>query len=199
MKNLDKKAEKGSLRSVGLMTEHDVYLFREGTHTRLYDLMGSHLESVDGQAGCRFAVWAPNAEQVTVIGDFNGWDRHATRSCRATTAPASGRASSPAVAQGDRYKYHIVSRHGRLSRRQGRSLRRPLPKSRRATASRVWDLDYALGRRRVDGTAPRSQCARRADVDLRGAPRLVAARARRGQPLADLPRDGAAARRSRQG
>ena len=56
------------------MTDHDIYLFREGSHMRLYDRLGAHPDVVDGEAGCRFGVWAPNAARVTVIGDFNGWD-----------------------------------------------------------------------------------------------------------------------------
>jgi 1,4-alpha-glucan branching enzyme len=52
------------------LTEQDLYLFNEGSHFRLADKLGSHL--VDG--GCHFAVWAPNAERVSVVADFNGWD-----------------------------------------------------------------------------------------------------------------------------
>src|ERR1700737_3768213 len=55
------------------LTDHDVYLFREGTHARLYRAFGCHLGEVAGQSGASFAVWAPNAERVSVIGDFNGW------------------------------------------------------------------------------------------------------------------------------
>src|ERR671922_14987 len=52
------------------LTGHDVYLFREGTHSRLYERLGAHVLG----DGTQFAVWAPNAAQVAVIGDFNGWD-----------------------------------------------------------------------------------------------------------------------------
>ena len=51
--------------------EHDAYLFREGTHTRLYERLGCHLDAKRG--GSHFAVWAPNARAVSVIGDWNGW------------------------------------------------------------------------------------------------------------------------------
>src|SRR5438128_1400186 len=53
------------------LTDHDIYLFKEGNHARLYDKLGAHLLS-DGSA--HFAVWAPNARAVSVIGDFNGWN-----------------------------------------------------------------------------------------------------------------------------
>src|SRR6266567_2670833 len=67
---------KAQLRD-GALSEHDVYLFREGTHGRLYRTLGCH----PGASGASFAVWAPNAERVSIIGDFNGWNgrRHPMR------------------------------------------------------------------------------------------------------------------------
>lgn len=61
-----------------LLSDQDVFLFNEGTHRQLYEKLGAHAVEVDGQAGVYFAVWAPNAESVFVIGDFNDWcpDRH---------------------------------------------------------------------------------------------------------------------------
>src|SRR5260370_42233046 len=60
---------------VSLLTDHDVYLFNEGTHFRLYDKLGAHLLTREGVEGTYFAVWAPDAERVTIIGDFNGWNK----------------------------------------------------------------------------------------------------------------------------
>ena len=57
-----------------LFTEYDIHLFKEGSHHRLYEKLGSHPMAVDKAAGTYFAVWAPNAEFVSVVGDFNGWD-----------------------------------------------------------------------------------------------------------------------------
>ncbi len=60
---------------VSRFTEHDIYLFREGSHYKLYENMGSHLMEVGGVQGVYFALWAPNARNVSVIGDFNSWKR----------------------------------------------------------------------------------------------------------------------------
>jgi len=92
------------------LTDDDLYLFNEGTNHRLYNKLGAHVIEQDGKRGTHFAVWAPNAEQVTVIGDFNGWDRGAT--------PMAEQGSSgvwstfvPDLADGALYKYHIRSHH----------------------------------------------------------------------------------------
>ncbi len=59
---------------VSLLTAHDVYLFKQGNHYRLYNKLGSHLCNRQGEIGVLFAVWAPNATSVAVMGDFNDWD-----------------------------------------------------------------------------------------------------------------------------
>src|SRR4051794_24585877 len=59
---------------MSLLTEHDLYLFNEGSHIKLYERLGSHLRTVDGTQGTNFAVWAPDAESVSVMGAFNGWN-----------------------------------------------------------------------------------------------------------------------------
>ena len=58
-----------------LLTAYDLHLFHEGSHGRLYEKMGGRLHSEGGVCGVRFGVWAPNAERVTVVGDFNAWDK----------------------------------------------------------------------------------------------------------------------------
>ncbi|MEO8201942.1 MAG: 1,4-alpha-glucan branching protein GlgB [Gemmatimonadota bacterium] len=91
-----------------LLSEQDIYLFNEGTHLRLYDHLGAHLSTMNGEKGTYFAVWAPAAKSVSVIGQFNEWNpsRH----------PLIAREESgiwegfvPGVEKGDVYKYHIVS------------------------------------------------------------------------------------------
>ena len=59
-----------------MLTEQDIYLFREGTHYRAYEKLGAHPTSAAAadEAGTQFSVWAPNAARVSVVGDFNGWN-----------------------------------------------------------------------------------------------------------------------------
>ena len=56
------------------ISDYDLYLLAQGTHCRAYEKMGAHLGELAGQRGVHFAVWAPNAKQVSVLGDFNGWN-----------------------------------------------------------------------------------------------------------------------------
>ena len=56
-----------------LLTDHDLYLFNEGSHFRMHDRLGAHPRRVGGKEGTVFGVWAPNAEHVSVVGDFNRW------------------------------------------------------------------------------------------------------------------------------
>src|SRR5580765_7157853 len=55
------------------LTDYDLYLLGEGNHNRIYDKLGAHVTEQDRTAGTHFAVWAPNAREVSVIGDFNSW------------------------------------------------------------------------------------------------------------------------------
>src|SRR5689334_12061040 len=90
---------------------HDLHLFNEGTHLCLHEKMGAHLFSRDGVRGVHFAVWAPNAQTVSVIGDFNQWDKTAEL---LIPKEASGIWTGfiPEIEQGARYKFHVVSRAG---------------------------------------------------------------------------------------
>ncbi|MCJ7593881.1 MAG: hypothetical protein MUO52_03800, partial [Desulfobacterales bacterium] len=62
------------LYDISLLTEDDLYLFNEGSHFRLYEKLGAHLLKHKGIDGTTFAVWAPDAEEVSVMGDFNSWN-----------------------------------------------------------------------------------------------------------------------------
>src|SRR5262245_38969014 len=59
--------------TMSLLTDFDLHLLAEGTHSRAYEKLGAHVSLQDGRVGTAFAVWAPNAESVAVVGDFNGW------------------------------------------------------------------------------------------------------------------------------
>jgi 1,4-alpha-glucan branching enzyme len=88
----------------------EVEAFLQGENFRAYEQLGAHLMTVDGVAGTRFGVWAPNAERVQVIGSFNGWNKavHELRNARGSGIWAG---FIPGVVSGTHYKYHVVSRH----------------------------------------------------------------------------------------
>ncbi len=132
------------IHGASLLTEHDVYLFKEGNHFGLYDNLGSHLRTVDGRGGTHFAVWAPNAEKVFVMGDFNGWrnDSHPLACRRDGSGIWEG--FVPLVRKGARYKYFIVSQIGGYRADKGDPFAFYWELSPR-TASRVWDLAYQWG------------------------------------------------------
>jgi 1,4-alpha-glucan branching enzyme len=123
------------------LAEGDIYLFKEGSHGRLYDKLGSYPANVDGVDGTWFAVWAPNAERVSVIGDFNGWT--------ADSAPLSVRDDGSGIwegfvagiGHGAAYKYRVVSRYHGYQADKGDPFAKAWECPPR-TASRVWSLDY---------------------------------------------------------
>ncbi|MCX5784269.1 MAG: 1,4-alpha-glucan branching protein GlgB [Elusimicrobia bacterium] len=131
-----KKLESGAQS----LTDQDIYLFNEGNHVRLYEKFGAHPVIGGPVEGTRFAVWAPNAMAVYVMGDFNGWNK--TRDAlkeRASSGIWEGFIAG--VKQGCNYKYHIVSKyagfHGEKADPLAFTSEVP-PK----TASVVWSLDY---------------------------------------------------------
>ena len=126
--------------SVSLLSADDGYLFNEGSHFRLYEKLGAHIINQGEHVGTHFAVWAPDAEQVSLIGDFNRWNK---TSHRLTPKESTGiwQGFFPAIAKGALYKYHIVSRfHGyRVDKSDPFSIFNEIPPK---SASIVWDLDY---------------------------------------------------------
>jgi 1,4-alpha-glucan branching enzyme len=129
-----------------LLTEHDIFLFREGTHYRLYEKLGAHSMTVEGIQGSHFAVWAPNAERVSVMGDFNEWDPKVHPLTVREDGSGIWEGFIPGVLPGAFYKYRIVSKyHGyHVDKGDPFAFRwEPPPR----TATQVWDLDYRWGDR----------------------------------------------------
>ncbi len=95
--------------STSRLSALDLHLFREGSHTRLYERMGAHLEVRDGVAGCHFALWAPNAHAVSVMGEFNDWQRHSHWLKRIHVDAGIWEGFVPGASVGQHYKFHIES------------------------------------------------------------------------------------------
>ncbi|CUH95423.1 1,4-alpha-glucan branching enzyme GlgB [Propionispora sp. 2/2-37] len=126
---------------ISMLSEEDLYLFHEGSNFRSYQMLGAHVLTCDGAAGVRFAVWAPNAREVHVVGDFNVWDGQA-HSMRRVGESGIWELFIPELTVGDLYKYEVHSLDGSKFLKADPygfySQLRP------DTASVVWDLsDYA--------------------------------------------------------
>ena len=132
-----------TLAAPQLLTDQDLYLFNEGSNYRLYDKMGAHLITRDGEAGAVFSVWAPNARSVSVVGSFNEWASKANL-LRPRGSSGIWEGFLPGVNRGSLYKFHIESqRHGfHVDKADPLGLLHEKPPR---TASVVWDLDYQWG------------------------------------------------------
>ena len=129
--------------NVSLLTEDDLHLFNEGTHYRLYEKLGAHPLKVEDEEGSYFAVWAPDAEGVFVVGDFNGWNK-SSHPLRPRDRSGIWEGFIPGVHKGALYKYRIASRHRgyRADKSDPFGLLHETPPK---TASVVWDLNYEWG------------------------------------------------------
>ncbi len=125
---------------VSLLSDDDIFLFNEGTHFKLHEKLGSHIMRSGDVQGVYFAVWAPDADRVFVMGDFNAW--------RKTSHPLRPRGSSgiwegfiPGIGKGTVYKYHIQSRFNgyQVDKADPFAVHQETPPR---TGSIVWDLDY---------------------------------------------------------
>jgi 1,4-alpha-glucan branching enzyme len=125
---------------VSLLSDDDLYLFNEGSHRGLHEKLGAHRVTAHGVGGTCFAVWAPNARQVSIIGDFNGWNRSA-HILRPRDRSGIWEGFVPGLESGTIYKYHIVSRHRghRVDKADPFAFYAETPPK---TASVVWDLEY---------------------------------------------------------
>jgi 1,4-alpha-glucan branching enzyme len=135
------KKQETVLSGVSLLTDHDVYLFKEGNHFGLYEKLGSHAMSVDGAAGTLFAVWAPNASRVSVKGDFNGWNKDSHKLKARGDGSGIWEGFIPGIGHGTLYKYHIRSRSNNHEAEKGDPFAFSWETPPR-TASLVWDLGH---------------------------------------------------------
>jgi len=94
--------------------EMDVYLFAQGNELRIYDKLGSHLRVIDGVHGASFAVWAPNAQRVSVVGDFNNWDGR-VHTMRILGSSGIWEIFIPGLGEGTLYKYEIKNLQGQVT------------------------------------------------------------------------------------
>jgi 1,4-alpha-glucan branching enzyme len=129
---------------MSLLTEHDIYLFKEGTHGRLYRALGPHPGHEQGVAGTHFAVWAPNARRISVIGEFNGWREGGNPLTLRGDGSGIWEGFVPGVGDGTFYKYRLESRYGDYAADRGDPFA-PCWELPPRTASRVWSLDYEWG------------------------------------------------------
>ena len=138
----ERKVKKGNvIYHNSLLTDHDIYLFKEGNHFNLFKKFGSHQMSINGDQGAHFSVWAPNADRVSVFGDFNGWAKNAHPLKVRDDSSGIWEGFIPGIEKGSMYKYHIVSRYNNYTVDKGDPFAFYWQVS-PMTASVVWDLEY---------------------------------------------------------
>ena len=105
----------GSKKEIGtgFITEVDRYLFNNGRHYEIFEKMGAHPKKYKGKNGMYFAVWAPHAEQIGVVGDFNSWDPEAN-AMKPLADSGIWEAFVPGIAAGELYKYAITTKSGKI-------------------------------------------------------------------------------------
>ena len=122
------------------LTEYDTFLFHQGTNCRAYEMLGAHLTEENGEKGVRFTVWAPNAREVSVVGEFNHWDTRINKMSKIDDGEI-WKIFIPGIKEGDVYKYAIMPQHG------GPHIMKADPygyyaEVAPATASRVYDMNH---------------------------------------------------------
>ncbi|RPI04748.1 MAG: 1,4-alpha-glucan branching protein GlgB [Ignavibacteriae bacterium] len=95
------------------LTDFDLYLFNSGDHHRIYEKLGAHEFEASGIRGVQFAVWAPNAKSVSVVGDFNGWDRR-RHAMRVLGASGVWEIFVPGLKEGEIYKFQVKTKSGTI-------------------------------------------------------------------------------------
>jgi 1,4-alpha-glucan branching enzyme len=126
---------------VSLLTADDIHLFGQGNHFKLYDKLGAHVMQHEGSRGTLFGLWAPNAERVSVVGDFNDWNADSHDLLVREDGSGIWEGFVPEVTEGAHYKYHVRSRYNGYRVDKGDPFAKrwePAP----GNASIVWNLDY---------------------------------------------------------
>ena len=137
------RSEEKTFKEMSLISDYDVHLFKEGRHFHLYNKLGSHLMEHKGTSGVYFAVWAPNARQVSVIGDFNNWIKMANPMKSRPDESGIWEIFIPEAKQGSLYKYFIQSNSGyEAEKGDPYAFMWEVPPN---TASVVWDLKSNWG------------------------------------------------------
>jgi 1,4-alpha-glucan branching enzyme len=135
------KKENKILYHHSILSKEDIFLFNEGTNYQLYQNLGAHFVIAQKERGVHFAVWAPNAESVSVIGDFNNWQAsvHPLKQIHSDSGIWEGTIAN--LERGMKYKYHIKSRFNQYSvdKRDPFAFYGEKPP---LTASIIWELDY---------------------------------------------------------
>lgn len=128
------------VKPFSLLSDFDIALFQAGKHFQMHRKLGSHLVEVEGQRGVHFAVWAPNAKQVSVTGDFNNWNPKSHILLPRWDSSGIWEGFIPDLGKGTVYKYHIETHAGlKLDKGDPYALRWETPPQ---TASIVWTLEY---------------------------------------------------------
>ncbi len=131
----------GEVKFATRFGEKDIYLFKSGKHYRLYHHLGSHLMEVDRESGCYFAVWAPNAARVSVIGNFNGWNVESHALLPRWDESGIWEGFIPGLIKGEIYKYAILSKADGKIYEKGDPFARYWEEPPK-TASLIWKSDY---------------------------------------------------------
>ncbi len=137
-------SEVHTISGVSLFSDFDIGLFRAGKHFKLYEKLGAHIITHNGVQGTYFAVWAPNAAYVSLIGSFNFWNRQTHPMYPRWDGSGIWEAFVPNIGQGELYKYFIKSHNNGHEGEKGDPfgfLWETPPR----TASVIWDIDYQWG------------------------------------------------------
>ena len=133
---------KQEVQLYSLFSDFDISLFKAGKHFRIYEKLGSHILEINGQKGTYFAVWAPSAKEVSVVGDFNYWTDNEHQLFVRWDSSGIWEGFIPGVGKGSRYKYKITSAIDNIKTEKADPYARKCEHP-PATASIVWEDDYS--------------------------------------------------------